>query len=139
MDEEQSKLIHEMREYKSRLLEKKAIHNDMKPKLDRIRTLNKQMHDIESRIISYMHNKGHEAIRFDNCLFKIKKKNKTRATPKLLKENLKQILNQSKNVDPVLYSQLTDIFENEKMKTEKESIDCVLPSATSSSKKADFL
>lgn len=129
MNEEHSKLVNEMREYKNRLLEKKAIYNDMKPKLDRIRTLNKQMHEIESNIIAYMHDKGHEAVRFDNCIFKIKKKNKTRASPKIVKEQMKQILNRSKNVDPVLYSQLTDMFENDKMKSEKESIDCVISSS----------
>jgi hypothetical protein len=130
MEEEQAKMIHEMKEYKCRLLEKNAIHNDMKPKLDRIRILNQEMHHIESKIIQYMHDKGHEAIRFENCVFKIKKKNKTRPTTKKLKQNMKEILDKSSNIDPLLYSQLTDIFNNKKIDSEKESIDCILPNTS---------
>lgn len=127
MEEDQSKIIQEMKEYKSRLLEKKAIYNDMKPKLDRIKNLNKQMHDIESKILVYMHDKGHEAIRFDDCLFKIKKIKNSRPSSKVLKENLKQLLNNpSTHIDPILYSQLTNLFDSH-IPSPKESIDCVIP------------
>lgn len=124
-EEQQRYIFGKMREFKRKLTEKNSIQRDMKPILQRIKKINQELHAIENDILKYMHEKNHPAMRFEDCVFTIKKK-LVRPKKKEVEQKVMQIFQSNKIENIHLCNQIVEIVKKNSARSGDDYIECAL-------------